>query len=86
MREKKFQETQSIAATIKRLATPGMKPKALIDAVREVHPKASKKDVARAAFLSVIMSAEFEPEDAQALHDLAIDTRDEADGEDSSDD
>ena len=76
MREKKFRETEHIAETIRKLAVPGMNPKALIDAVKEKHPKATKKDIARAAFLTVIMSAEFDPEDTQALHDLASETRD----------
>lgn len=80
MREQKFKETEQIAETIKQLAVPGMKPKALIDAVKERHPNASKKDIARAAFLTVIMSAEYDPEDTQALHDLASDTRDSDQG------
>lgn len=66
-----------MAATIKELVVPGMKPKELIEAVKERHPKASKKEIARAAFLTVILSAEFDPDDTQALHDLAMDTRDE---------
>jgi len=81
MREKKLREMQDIAATIRELAVPGMMPKALIDAVKERHPQASKKEIARAAFLTVILSAEFDPEDTQALHDLAMETRDSAQGE-----
>lgn len=77
MRDKKFREIEAMAATIKELVVPGMKPKELIEAVKERHPKASKKEIARAAFLTVILSAEFDPEDTQALHDLAMDTRDE---------
>ncbi len=76
MREKKLRETEEMANTIRELARPGMKPKALIDAVKERHPGATKKDIARAAFLSVIISAEYDPEDTQTLHDLAMDTRD----------
>lgn len=76
MREKKLRELQKIAETVKTLAVPGMKPKALIAAVKEKHPEASKKEIAQAAFLSVILSAEYDPEDTQALHDLAMDTRD----------
>jgi hypothetical protein len=71
MGEKKIRETDSIAETIRHLAVPGMKPKALIDAVRAKHPDATKKDIARAAFLTVILSAEYNAEDTQALHDLA---------------
>ncbi|MNL74063.1 hypothetical protein D3C87_1996240 [compost metagenome] len=73
MREKKRRETETISESIRELAVPGMKPKALIEAVRGRHPDASKKDIARAAFLTVILSAAHTPEDAQAFHDLASD-------------
>ncbi|WP_426131836.1 hypothetical protein [Pararhizobium sp. PWRC1-1] len=76
MREKELREIEGIAETIRQFATPGMKPKALIAAVKERHPEATKKEIARAAFLSVILSAEYDPEDTQALHDMAMDTRD----------
>jgi len=76
MREKKLREIEAIANTIRELAIPGMKPKVLVDAVMERHPTATKKEVARAAFMSVILSADFDPEDTQALHDLAMETRD----------
>jgi hypothetical protein len=36
-------ETEKIAETISKLATPGMRPKQLIEAVRKVHSKATKK-------------------------------------------
>lgn len=85
MREKKLREIEEIANTIRELAIPAMKPKALIDAVKQRHPKASKKEIARAAFLSVILSAEYDPEDTQALHDLAMETRDDPDGTQSWD-
>lgn len=77
MRERKMREIEKIASTIRELAHPGMKPKALVDAVRERHPDATRKEIARAAFLSVILSAEHSAEDVQALHDIARDTRDE---------
>ncbi|TNM59426.1 hypothetical protein [Aliirhizobium smilacinae] len=77
MSSKKSREIDKIADTIRDLATPDIKPKALIDAVRELHPDASKKDIARAAFLRAILSAEFKPEDTQALHDIASETRNE---------
>lgn len=53
-----------------------MEPKVLIAAVKERHPEASKKEIAQAAFLSVILSAEYDPEDVQTLHDIAMETRD----------
>ncbi|WP_276121880.1 hypothetical protein [Pararhizobium qamdonense] len=76
MREKKLREIEKIAAAIKELANPGMSPKELIDAVREHFPEATKKEIARAAFLSVIHSAEHDPAFSQELHDLAMETRD----------
>lgn len=76
MREKKLREIETMAATIRELATPGMSPKALIDAVRQRQPDATKKEVARAAFLSVIHSVEHDPKFTLELHDLAMETRD----------
>jgi hypothetical protein len=76
MREKKLRETEEMAVTIRELATPGMSPKVLIDAVRQRHPGATKKEIARAAFMSVIHSAEHDPGYTQELHDLAMETRD----------
>ena len=76
MREKKFKETERIAETIRALAVPGMKPKELIEAVKESHPSASRKDIARAAFLTVIMSSDYDQEDTLTLHDLASEARD----------
>lgn len=76
MREKKLREIEHMAATIRELAQPGMSPKQLIDAVRGRHPDATKKEVARAAFMSVIHSAEHDPKYTLELHDLAMETRD----------
>jgi len=58
------------------LAHQRMILKRLIEAVKERHPDASRKEIARAAFLSVIMSGGHSTDDFQALHDLARDTRD----------
>lgn len=69
MREKKLREIEGIATTIRELVVPGMKPKTLIEAVTQRHPEATKKEIARAAFLTVILSAEYNPEDTQALHE-----------------
>ncbi len=63
-----------------------MKPKALIDAVKAKHPNASKKDIARAAFLTVIMSAEYDPEDTQALIDIVSEAGDSRLSKDAGDD
>ncbi len=40
-----------ISKTLIRLAAPDMKPKKLLKAVRKEHPKASKSDIVRGAFM-----------------------------------
>lgn len=79
MRERKMREIEKIARTIRELAQPSMKPKVLIEAVKDRHPEATRKEIARAAFLSVILAAEHSSEDLQALHDIAHDTREDND-------
>jgi hypothetical protein len=54
------------------LVRPGLKPKELIDAVRKRHPKASKKQIVRAAFSSLIKIADDEEDKARALQGFAI--------------
>lgn len=51
-------ELRAVADTLMRLVTPDMKPKELVKAVRKVHPGASKKDIARAAFHAIIANAD----------------------------
>ena len=46
----KANEMQALADTLMRIATPDMTAKQLVKAVRQQHPTASKKDIARAAF------------------------------------
>ena len=58
MREKLLRDTVKIPDTIRALAHPGMKPKELIEQVKARHPDAHRKEIARAAFLSVIMSSD----------------------------
>jgi hypothetical protein len=68
-------EIENLARTIARLARPDMRPKQLIEAVREEHPKASKKDIVRAAFYAVIVSADKDPVQARRLHKFALEQR-----------
>lgn len=68
-------ELKKIAETVERLATPGMKPKDLISAVRKEHPGASKKEVSRAAFYAVILASEDQSGKVGDLHELAVQTR-----------
>ncbi|MVA38143.1 hypothetical protein [Agrobacterium vitis] len=43
MREKKHREIENMAITIRELASPGMSPKELVDAVRQRYPNATKR-------------------------------------------
>ncbi|BDA84185.1 hypothetical protein Sa4125_17270 [Aureimonas sp. SA4125] len=63
---------ETIAATVHELATPEMKPKNLIKAVREKYPDAKKQDIVRAAFYAVISRADADPEKADRLQAMAI--------------
>lgn len=65
----------TIATTVSELATPDMKRKALIAEVREKHPKASKGDIVRPAFLAVISNADGDPTKADRLQAAAISER-----------
>ncbi len=55
---------EQLAATLQGLAGPGIKRKELIAAVREKHPKASKKDIVRAAFYALASTVEGDVERA----------------------
>lgn len=52
-----------------------MCPKQLIKAARKEHPKASKKDIARAAFFSIIAHADDDHGKAKNLQAFAISER-----------
>lgn len=71
-------DLQEIARTVMALAEPGMKPNALVTAVRERHPEASKKEICRAAFMATILAAETHPNRADELHTLALGSRSES--------
>lgn len=58
---------QEIAAALRSIAKPGMKPKALRAAIRERYPDVSKKEIVRAAFFAVT-----EEPSASELHDFAL--------------
>jgi hypothetical protein len=72
---------EQLAATLQGLAGPGIKRKALIAAVRERHPKASKKDIVRAAFYALTSAVEGDVERARRLHDFALMERTDGDSE-----
>lgn len=72
---------EQLAATLQGLAGPGIKRKELIAAVREKHPKASKKDIVRAAFYALTSAVDGDVERAQRLHDFALKERTAEEGE-----
>lgn len=65
-------ELQAISDTLMRIVTSDMTPKQLIKAARKEHPNASKKDIARAAFFSIIANADQDQGKAKNLQAFAI--------------
>ncbi|MET3577507.1 hypothetical protein ABID19_000522 [Mesorhizobium robiniae] len=65
-------QMQDIANTLMHVVEPDMSPKQLIKAVKSRHPKASKKDIARAAFFSIIANAEEDYGKTRNLQAFAI--------------
>jgi hypothetical protein len=66
---------EEIAAALMSVAAPEMSPKKLWKAVRKMYPKASKREIAQAAFYSIISSPDEDPAKAKKLHAFAIKTR-----------
>jgi hypothetical protein len=58
-------------------ARPGQHPRDLLKAVRRSHPKATKSEVVRAAFYTVIDLADADNDMVRILHDFAITARGE---------
>jgi len=65
-------ELQAIGDTLMWIVTPDITPKQLIKAARREHPDASKKDIARAAFFSIIANADQDHGKAKNLQAFAI--------------
>ncbi len=63
---------EELANTLRSVATSGMKPRALLAAVREKYPEATKKEVIRAAFYAL---AESQSGDHGELHSFALSER-----------
>jgi hypothetical protein len=61
-----------MGATLVELARPGMTHKQLFEAVRREHPKASKKEIVRAAFYALTLCSDAEPDKAGRLQDFAL--------------
>ena len=65
----------SIEATLISLAKPKMTPKQLLRAARKAHPDASKKEIIRAAFHSIISVADSDVDKAVILQNFALQER-----------
>ena len=65
----------SIEATLLKLAKPKMTPKELLKAARKAHPDASKKEIIRAAFHSIITVADSDVDKAALLQNFALQER-----------
>ncbi|MGE8131136.1 hypothetical protein ACQKQD_29560 [Methylobacterium sp. NPDC080182] len=63
---------REIADTLRKIAAPGMKPKAIRSAIRERHPEASKKEIVRAAFYAVTEGPTAAESATAELHDFAL--------------
>ena len=77
----KSDDLKTIGETLIRVVTPDMTPKQLLKLARRAHPNASKKDVVRAAFYSMIVNADSQPSKAEKLQDFAIRERTTEDAE-----
>ncbi len=63
---------EELAAALRTIATPGMKPKALRAAIRERYPDAAKKEIVRAAFYAIAETASSDHHGVAELHDFAL--------------
>lgn len=68
-------DREDIQRTLIKLAKPKMSPKDLLRETRKIHPEASKKDIVRAAFASLIAVADDDADKALVLQDFAIKER-----------
>lgn len=62
----------SIQKTLLQLAKPKMSPKELLKQTRKAHPDASRKEIMRAAFSSIIAVADSDVDTALILQDFAL--------------
>ena len=75
MSEKTDKSEHSIQKTLLELAKPKMSPKELLRLTRKAHPDASKKEIMRAAFGSIIAIADSDVDKALALQHFALQER-----------
>lgn len=70
---------ESLDAALARLVKQRGSPKKLMQEVQRLFPKASKKQIIRAAFAQIIERAEADVETSRVLQDFAISERNAAD-------
>ena len=66
---------EELSATLKRLAHEGVTPKTMMQKVKKLHPKASKKQIIQAAFLQMIDTAENDLTTSRTLQNFALEER-----------
>lgn len=66
---------KDLQSTLLSLASSKLSPKEMLKATRKAHPKASKKEIVRAAFASLISVADHDHDKALALQDFALKER-----------
>jgi hypothetical protein len=71
----KTETTDTLETTLLKLATPNISPREMLRQARKLHPQASKKEIIRAAFSSLITAADKDIEASQALHNFALSER-----------
>lgn len=64
-----------LATVLRQVASPGMKPKKLVAAVREKHPDVTKKEIVRAAFFALSDGHDSDTAQSGTLHDFALKER-----------
>lgn len=70
-----LENSDTLETTLLKLATPDISPKEMLRQAKKLHPKASKKDIIRAAFSSLITAADKDIEASMTLHNFAITER-----------
>jgi hypothetical protein len=68
-------DKDDIQTTLLKLAKPKMTPKELLREAKRAHPDASKKEIIRAAFASIIANADHDVEKALVLQEFALKER-----------
>jgi hypothetical protein len=68
----KAPKSREIQATLAKLLRSNVKPKGLLKETRKAHPEASKGDIIRAAFASMIELSDKDPAAASTLQGFAI--------------